>query len=89
MRWATVSTYRKPVTTKTIEDGLSGSKELLGLKERRSYRIGQPSESESMACGKRYVRNVGGLCTSSALSRGMRRDESDRSKRVQGSQTDS
>jgi len=50
----------------TTEDGLSGSNEPLGLKENRSYRNGQPSESESMACGKRYMRNVGGPYASPA-----------------------
>ncbi|MFW6151831.1 MAG: hypothetical protein ACOC6C_02545, partial [Verrucomicrobiota bacterium] len=43
-----------------------------GLKERRSYRTGQPSESESATCGKRYVRNVGGPPDLLVLRRGMR-----------------
>ncbi len=42
------------------------AEKLLELKERRRHRHGQPSESKSMACGKRYVRNVGGLYISSA-----------------------
>ena len=37
---------------------------LLGLKERRGYRTGQPSGSKSVACEERHALNVGGPCTS-------------------------
>ena len=42
---------------------------LLGLKERRGYRTGQPSGSKSVACEERHALNVGGPCTSLAQAR--------------------
>jgi len=53
-----------------------------GWNKHRSARDGQPSESKSMACGKRYVGNVGGLCTSSDKTEVCEETKSNRSKWV-------
>jgi len=62
-----------------------------GWNKHRSARDGQLSESKSMACGKRYVRNVGGPCTSTEKTVVCEETKPNRNRWVlsQGSQTSS